>query len=152
MKKNKMDSEYHTETELKEIQKWNIKDAHNLIKRLKKIWRYKCCFVERWKLDHIYKDRPILNLELHTAGYSGNEDIIKALQKHKLFWLMWWSKTERGGHYYFEIDYYTIGFKKVRLFAKENNITRQYVSKVKDKFEWIKISHGKRLIRAVGKI
>lgn len=146
------DSEYHTEKELKEIQNWDVKDAHNLIERLRDMWEYKNYFIENWGLDHIHKERPVLMLELHTGGWSGNEDIIEALQKHKLFWMMWWWKTERGGHYYFEIDFSQIGFKPVSEFTKENKITRQYVSKAKEKFEWVKISHGKRLIRAVAKV
>jgi hypothetical protein len=145
-------SEYHTEKELKEIQNWDIKDAHNLVKRLRDMWEYKNYFIENWGLDRIHKKKPVLLLELHTGGWSGNEDIIEALQRHKLFWLMWWCKEERGGHYYFEINFSQIGFKPVSQFTKENKITRQYVSKVKEKFEWIIISQGKRLIRAVEKV
>ena len=137
--------------ELKEIKNWDVKDAHNLIERLRDMWEYKKYFIEKWGLDHIHKKRPVLWLELHTGGWSGNEDIIEALQKHKLFWMMWWCKTERGGHYYFEIDFSQIGFQSVSQFTKENKITRQYVSKAKSKFEWVKISHTKRLIRAVAK-
>lgn len=146
------DSEYYTERELKEIQNWDIKDTHNLIERLRDMWEYKNCFIENWGLDHIHNERSVLMLELHTCGWSGNEDIIEALQNHKLFWTMWWWKTERGGHYYFEVDFSQIGFKPVSQFTKENKITRQYVSKAKEKFEWVKISHGKRLIRAVEKV
>lgn len=43
-------------------------------------------------------------LELHTGGWSENEEIIEELQKN-LFWLFCWQKSERGGHYYFEGDY-----------------------------------------------
>jgi hypothetical protein len=146
------DSEYHTDKELKEIQNWDVKDAHNLIERLRDMWQYKHYLIENWGLDHIYNERPVLMLELHTCGWSGNEDIIEALHKNKLFWLMWWWKTERGGHYYFEVDFSQIGFKPVSQFTKENKITRQYVSKAKAKFDWIKISHSKRLIRAVAKV
>lgn len=143
-------SEYHTEKELKEIQNWDIKDAHNLINRLRDMWQYDFYFIENWMtFRRNKKETPVLALELHTGGWSGNEDIIEALQKHKLFWLMWWWKTERGGHYHFEIDFSAIGFKPVNQFIKENKITRQYVSKEKNKFEWIVISHAKRLIRSV---
>jgi hypothetical protein len=135
------DSEYHTEIELKEIQNWDINDIHNLIHRLRDMWQYKNYFIENWQSDNT------LMLELHTGGWSGNEDLIEALENHELFWMMWWWKTERGGHYYFEIDFSQIGFKTVSEFIKEKKITRQYVSKAKHKFEWIIISHSKRLIR-----
>jgi hypothetical protein len=143
---------YHTEKELKEIQNWDIKDAHNLVNRLRDMWEYNDYFIENWGFDHIHKERPVLMLELHTGGWSGNEDIVEALQKNKMFWIMWWWKTERGGHYYFEIDFSAIGFKPVEKFTKENKISRQYVSKAKAKFEWVKISQNKRLIRAMAKV
>jgi len=43
--------------------------------------------------------------ELHTGGWSGNESIIAALEKSSkgMFWYMCWVKSERGGHYWFEI-------------------------------------------------
>jgi hypothetical protein len=41
-------------------------------------------------------------LELHTGGWSGNEEIISVLQ-NSMFWVMYWQKSERGGHYYFEL-------------------------------------------------
>ena len=143
---------YHTEKELKEIQNWDIKDAHNLIEKLRNMWEYKSYFIENWGLDHIHNERPVLMLKLHTGGWSGNEDIIEALQKNKMFWIMWWWKTERGGHYYFEVDFSQIGFQSVSQFTKENKISRQYVSKAKAKFEWVKISQNKRLIRAMAKV
>jgi hypothetical protein len=145
-------SECHTKKELKEIQNWDIKDAHNLVNRLRDMWQYNDCFVQSWGLDHIHKEKPVLLLELHTGGWSGNEDIVEALQNNTLFWMMWWWKTERGGHYYFEIDFSAIGFNTVSQFTKENKITRQYVSKAKEKFEWIIISHSKRLVRAKAKV
>lgn len=148
MKINKMDnySEYHSDIELNQLKNWDILDAHNLVDKLRDMWQYKDYFIENWGLDDIFK-QPVLILELHTGGWSGNEDIIHSLKLHELFFTMWWWKSERGGHYYFEIDYSQIGFKPVREFLKEKKISRQYVYKCKDKFEWIKISHGKRLIR-----
>ena len=146
------DSEYHTEKELKQIQNWDVKDAHNLVNRLRDMWQYNDYFIENWGLDHIHNERPVLMLELHTGGWSGNEDIIEALQKHKLFWMMWWWKTERGGHYYFEVDFSAIGFKPVEKFLKDEKTYKQYIYKFKNKYDWIKISQNKRLIRKVAKV
>lgn len=47
-------------------------------------------------------------LELHTGGWSGNEDLIRAWQENQ--WGCWenlWLKSERGGHHWFKIkDYF----------------------------------------------
>lgn len=57
-----------------------------------------------WDADIGFKTRgkKIITLELHTLGWSGNEEIIRALQKND-FWWMYWQKSIRGGHYWFKI-------------------------------------------------
>lgn len=42
-------------------------------------------------------------LILITGGWSGNEDIISALQNNYIFWGQCWQKSERGGRYTFKI-------------------------------------------------
>ncbi len=103
---------------------------------------------ESWGVTRIWhKQHPILILELHTGGWSANEEIINTLQDNKLFWLMWWWKTERGGYYTFEIDFSQIGYVPVSEFLVKENTYRQYIYKMKKKYDWVKISAGKRLIR-----
>lgn len=57
-----------------------------------------------FKLKRKYKG--IQKLELHTGGWSGNEDIINTildnvwLTHHKMRYVMW----KIGGHHYFEIS------------------------------------------------
>jgi hypothetical protein len=63
-----------------------------LIDYLKSIWIYP----ER----HIKYDNG--KLELHTGGFSINEDYIDILSE-TIFWNLFWDKSERGGHYYFTI-------------------------------------------------
>jgi hypothetical protein len=46
--------------------------------------------------------RSVSKMELHTGGWSGNEDIIETL-KQTWFWRFNWEGSRRGGHYYFEI-------------------------------------------------
>lgn len=40
-------------------------------------------------------------LRLVTGGWSGNEEVISALQDNEFFWQRYWTKTERGGAYEF---------------------------------------------------
>lgn len=51
----------------------------------------------------IVTGKRVLHIEYHTGGWSGNEDVIDALQHNLLFWPLCWVKSTRGGHYYFEI-------------------------------------------------
>lgn len=47
---------------------------------------------------------PCMKLQLHTCGWSGNESIIATLESAKFPTLFtFWTKSERGGHYYFDI-------------------------------------------------
>jgi hypothetical protein len=43
-------------------------------------------------------------MELKTGGWSGNEDIINALQQNVVFWTKYWRTSKRGGFYAFWAD------------------------------------------------
>jgi len=40
--------------------------------------------------------------EIATGGWSGNEEIIQALKGNRLFWIMTWQLSKRGGYYEFK--------------------------------------------------
>lgn len=63
-----------------------------LIEYLKLIWYYNDAIV--------YEDGL---LEIHTLGWSGNEEIIQVLRNTTL-WMFKHKATQTGGHYYFRID------------------------------------------------
>ena len=48
-------------------------------------------------------NRPVRWFEISTGGWSGNEDILGAMQENAVLWLMTWQSTRRGGHYVFEV-------------------------------------------------
>jgi hypothetical protein len=54
-----------------------------------------------WAYNYFY--RRGRKYYLHTVGWSGNEDIVRALEANEMFWLFCWVSSERGGHYVFEI-------------------------------------------------
>lgn len=66
-----------------------------LITFIKGLWKYPDYFV--------VKGKKTIKLGLHTGGWSGNEDIIEALQENEMFFLLYWLKSVRGGHYYLQI-------------------------------------------------
>jgi hypothetical protein len=89
---------YPTEDELAKIENWDFKTGsiREFIDMVRSLWHWED-----------YTDLEIMkawSLVLHTGGWSGNEEIIEALQKNFIFWSMTWQKSERGGHYYFKIN------------------------------------------------
>jgi len=102
---------YPTEQELKAFERWNITNIDlanflpkEVVEHIESIW-----WMPDWgfKLyegrEHLFH-RKVMKLELHTGGWSGNEDTIAELMK-TWFWMMYWVKSLRGGHYYFEIPW-----------------------------------------------
>ena len=87
--------EYPTEDELKEITEWPHSDIEGLMNFIKSIWKYADCGY--WK-------RTGKKYHISTGGWSGNEEIIGAMQKNKqFFWTMCWYQSRRGGHYIFHV-------------------------------------------------
>lgn len=83
---------YPTEETLKTIREWDVPgDPYGLAKYLVNIWHYP----EYIKLHGRY-------LQIHTGGWSGHEDIMAELHKN-LFYSFWWTRAERGGHYWFKL-------------------------------------------------
>ena len=94
---------YFTKKELKQFESIDTFNIEQSLKFLRDRW-----YLADW--GYKLKGKKVLRLELHTAGWSGNEEIIRALQK-SLFWTFYWQKTYRGGHYYFKINLFN-GVKK----------------------------------------
>jgi hypothetical protein len=92
---------YPTKKELEKIKNWDIlnNDIQEFLEYIRSIWR-----TPDWGFS--LKGKRILKLELHTGGWSGNEEIMYALQHNYLFWGLYWRKSLTGGHYYFRIKLY----------------------------------------------
>jgi hypothetical protein len=87
---------YPTEETLEKIAKLSPLDESidEIVEYLIRVWH--------WHEDMIKWDKKHGNLQLHTGGWSGNESVISALEK-SLFWMLYWYKSIRGGHYYFKV-------------------------------------------------
>ena len=93
---------YPTEDEIDAIVNWPIGDYKGLMEFVKSIW---------WMPDLSWREQgPELSwreqgeiYHISTGGWSGNEEIISAMQDNNLFWTMCWHSSRRGGHYIFEI-------------------------------------------------
>ena len=90
--------EYPTEVELHDITYWPIKDTAKdcaaLLAYVEDLWAYPEYF------DHGNTKGQYL---VSTGGWSGNEDLIQALEDNKLFWALCWVSSRRGGHYEFRL-------------------------------------------------
>jgi|SRR3990167_5430970 len=100
------DDGYPTPEELKAIKTWSsediIKKPGELVEFLKSIWWQSGWGFSYKKGRNNLFHKTVWKLELHTGGWSGNEDIIDTL-RHTYFWFFYWQKSIRGGHYWFEI-------------------------------------------------
>ena len=93
-----MSNEYPRDEELKRIADWDllVRPVQELLDYVESLWKW-----EDWGFK--LKGKRVLRLELHTGGWSGNEDIVGALQENFIFWSMCWVQSRRGGHYKFII-------------------------------------------------
>jgi hypothetical protein len=90
---------YPTEKLLDKIENWEYNSKYEeLMQFIKPYWRYS---------DFGYWDEKTLDkgkeYHISTAGWSGNESIIGALKENKIFWMVSWIQSRRGGHYIFEV-------------------------------------------------
>jgi hypothetical protein len=104
---------YPDDYDLKIIAEWDVlkQGYEGLLKCIGSIWWGGDCGGFKWRGKW---------LELHTWGWSGNEDIIDALQK-TYFWSFFWKKSIRGGHYWFELISYLKNPETIEKYNKEKN-------------------------------
>jgi hypothetical protein len=81
---------YPTEETLEVIRKWPYQDWDGLWAYVREVWRY----------PEYVKGEDVV--EISTGGWSGNEEVISALQQNQMFWAMYWHSMTRGGHYVFK--------------------------------------------------
>lgn len=140
-----MDNEgYPEKHELEAIENWDYRDVFNLIDYIEERWCYNDYFVKKWGKDRWGKHT--LFLELHTAGWSGNEDIIAALQKNPYIFFFWHTKWTRGGHWYFEISPSAVGFQTAKEIYTAKGISRQAFHKM-NRLERLQITTKTALYR-----
>lgn len=89
---------YPDETILKKIETWDGKDSQEMI-----AWIY-----EAWNHDYGDIQEKYINpaqtiYTLITGGWSGNEDVMSAIYKNRLFDALYWQKSERGGKHVYEV-------------------------------------------------
>lgn len=86
---------YPDDTELQRIAEWPYTDFPALMEYVRERWKY--------AEDGYWTKDGTATYLVSTAGWSGNESIIGALQDNQMFWIMCWYRSERGGHYKFKL-------------------------------------------------
>jgi hypothetical protein len=89
---------YPEDHELEEIENYDLKHGSpkEFFDKVFDLWylgesEYSSVFIE----DEV-------KITLHTYGWSGNEDIIRAMKK-SVMWSLFWYSSHRGGKYTFRI-------------------------------------------------
>ena len=98
------DDGYPTEDSLEIIENWIWADYPGLLAFIRGIWHLASWgWHECDELDD-FKEKQVHRYHISTAGWSGNEAIIRVLEKNYMFWAFTWVQSNRGGHYIFEVD------------------------------------------------
>lgn len=85
---------YPTEDELQTVREWPMDSG--LVKWfdfIEQIW---------WMADWGWRRRG-KTYRISTGGWSGNEDVIEAMQGNTMGWMLCWESSRRGGHYVFRV-------------------------------------------------
>lgn len=89
------DDGYPTDETLETIKNFEVygdEDCEKLLQMASQVWLYP---------DYFTKDESTGCWFVSTGGWSGNEDVIRALEKNHVFWALYWKQTRAGGHYIF---------------------------------------------------
>lgn len=103
------DDGYPTEACLDVIELWHWSDPKGWFKFIESCWHLRSWGWKEedepheWKELEQYKDRMVHRYYISTAGWSGNESIIRAMQRNDMMWYLNWVQSRRGGHYIFEL-------------------------------------------------
>lgn len=100
------DDGYPTDDALTIIELWHWDNFKGWFKFIESIWHLRSW---GWSEGLIPEDNGFdldgkqkYEYHISTAGWSGNEDIIRAMQKNDMMWSLSWVQSRRGGHYIFE--------------------------------------------------
>lgn len=95
---------YPSDGALELIEAWDYNDPRGWFDFIHSIWHLASWGWSESDSTNTW-NRPVRLYEISTAGWSGNESIITAMQKNHMLWHDSWHKSVRGGHYTFEVEH-----------------------------------------------
>lgn len=101
------DDGYPTAAALELIENWHFSEIESVFEFIKDIWHMRSwgwSEVDASELpaddDDYDKDGGKLYF-ISTAGWSGNESLLRALEENWMAWSLCWVQSRRGGHHIF---------------------------------------------------
>lgn len=85
------DDGYPTDEALRRVKRWPADEPAGVLDFMRELWNFR-----EWGW-HQHGDTH----HVSTGGWSGNEDLIRALQANPVCWLRLWKQARAGGHYIF---------------------------------------------------
>jgi len=92
-----MEGNYPSDENLEILRKWSHDDIMGMMEFVEDLWRY-----PEWGFTR-HEEQNEYIFELHTGGWSGNEELLSALQENGVFWSLCWEQSRRGGHHIFKV-------------------------------------------------
>lgn len=146
-----MDAEgYPEESELDLIKNWDYKEVFSLLDFVQERWTYSDCFRKKWT-KHRYSGSQLLQVEMITGGWSGNESLVNALLENTMIRHFCYVEWKTGGYHKFEIKPESAGYCLVSDMAEKKKMSRQGIHKNAKKYEWLTMGKRTQLIREKSK-
>lgn len=99
------DGVYPLESALEKIKNWNYNDKIGYFNFIKSLWLYADSgYWTEMPITTELTNKPAIRYLISTAGWSGNESLLEALQNNYIIFSTTWVQSRRGGHYIFEVE------------------------------------------------
>jgi hypothetical protein len=99
---------YPSEAALEIVRIWHWGDAKGWFEFIKSIWHLKTSGWKEGETEHEWDEgKKVYQYNISTGGWSGNESIIREMEKCPMMWDLNWVQSRRGGHYIFELREFT---------------------------------------------
>lgn len=96
---------YPTPDALRLIENWHHEYAVTWFEFIHSMWYASDWGWQSEVVPHRFREgRNVMKFDVSTAGWSGNESIVKSMQKNEMLWWKTHYQTRRGGHYIFELE------------------------------------------------
>lgn len=99
------DDGYPTEHALEIVKVWLWDDPVGWFEFIGRMWHLRDWGWNEKEAPHeFYADKTVRLYQISTAGWSGNEALIRAMESNIILWSTTWVQSRRGGHYIFEVE------------------------------------------------